>query len=98
MGILDVMGAARDVCAGVTGIETAYRTHPGRLVESAKLPATICQAGSGTIEWGVSLETRGHTFIISILYSRNGNLLDEEAAAITLAEMVMDAFKSQTQH
>lgn len=98
MGLLDVMGAARDVCAGVAGIETAWRTHPGRLVESAKLPATICQAGPGTIDWGVSLETREHTFTISILYSRNGDLLDEEEAAITLAETVMAAFKSQSQH
>lgn len=98
MGLLDVMGAARDVCAGVTGIETAYRSHPGRLVESAKLPATICQAGPGTIDWPPSQDIREHTFTISILYSRNGNLLDEEEAAVELAETVIEAFKSQTQH
>lgn len=98
MGLLDVLGASRAVCEGVSGIETAYRTHPGRQVVAAKLPATIQEPGPVAFDWQTSLDRRDYEFGIHVLYSRNGSLVDEEAAAIALAEAIVEAFKSQTQH
>ena len=98
MGLLDVLGASRTVCAGVAGIATAYRTHPGREVAPEKIPATLQEPGPVAIDWQTSLDRRDYEFSVHIFCHREGDLVDEEEEVIALAEAVADAFKSQTQH
>lgn len=98
MAFLDVLDAARAVCAGVSGIESAYRLAPEVAPDALKLPAVIQEAGTITVDYLASQEVRVYGWPIHLLYQRGGDRQTEAAALLPLVEALLVAFRSQGQH
>lgn len=96
MAHLDVLDAARARCAGVAGIETAYRLTPEDPPTQDLLPAVIQEAGTIALDYTASQEVRQYDWVIHILYQRAGDIQAEAENLLPLVEDVLVAFRGQT--
>lgn len=95
MSLLAILGASRNVVAGVTGIVSAYKLVPEKPPGADKLPAAIQQPIEGEIVWAVSQEHVTHRWYLDILVSREGDNQTEQASTLALLPLVIAAYRTE---
>lgn len=94
MSLLDVLAGSRDVVAGVTGIESAYKLLPEKAPDSTQLPAAIQSAVDGDVMWATSQEHIVHRWYLDILVSRDGDMQAEQTETLALLPDVVAAYRT----